>query len=177
MIKFFAVLAVGAGIGALMGYFGKCHNGQCPLTANPWRGALWGMFIAGMAAFPLLVNALRKPVPESKNIIHPESAEAFKSMISSKGKICLVDFYADWCGPCRSLAPVINQLADEYNGKINVIKVNVDKFQNLAREYDAGAIPTVIIIADGEIRERITGACNFNTYSELLEKEISKDGK
>ena len=160
-----------------MGHFGKCHNGQCPLTANPLRGALWGIFIAALAAYPLLMNAFRKPVPASENVIHLKPEENLKEMIGGSGKIALIDFYADWCGPCRSLAPTINKVADEYKGTVSVIKINIDQIPALAKEYNATSIPTVIITKNGQEVERIVGARNFDTYSDILRKLVLHNKK
>ena len=173
MIKFLLFLVIGAGLGALMGHYGKCDGGGCPLTANPLRGALWGLFIAGIAAYPTLMNALRKPIPESQNVIHPANSADFQKLIKEPKKVILVDFYADWCGPCRSLAPTINKLADEYKGRVDVVKVNVDNFGDLAKEYGAQSIPTVLIFKDGAIVERSVGAQSFSSYSANLDKYIN----
>lgn len=172
MLKVIFVLLIGAGIGALMGYFGKCADGTCPLTANPYRGALWGLLLSGIIAYPMLMNALRKPIPESENVIHVKTVEEFNATIA-KG-ICLVDFYADWCGPCRSLAPTINKLADEFKGEVKVIKINVDDFAELASKYKASSIPNVVILKDGVEVERIIGAKGFDAYSEALKKQTEK---
>ena len=172
MLKAIIVLLIGAGIGALMGYFGKCTDGTCPLTANPYRGAVWGLFLAGIIAYPMLVTALRKPVPESKNVIHVKNVSEFDSVIA-KG-VCLVDFYADWCGPCRSLAPTINKLADEFKGEVKVLKINVDNFQELAQKYKANSIPNVVILKDGNEVNRLVGARKFDEYSEALKKQAGK---
>lgn len=168
MLKVILILLAGAGIGALMGYFGKCADGTCPLTANPYRGALWGLFLSGIIAYPMLMNVLRKPVPESENVIHVKNVEEFNSTIA-KG-ICLVDFYADWCGPCRSLAPTINKLADTFKGEVKVIKINVDDFPELAGTYKASSIPNVVILKDGVEVKRVIGARGFDVYADALKK-------
>jgi thioredoxin 1 len=170
MLKAIIILIIGAGAGAAMGYFGKCNNGQCPLTANPLRGSLWGLCLAMIIAYPMIVDAFRKPVPESENIIHIKTPEELESIISAPGKLCLIDFYADWCGPCRRLAPTINRLADEFKGRADIIKINIDKFSPLAQKYGANSIPTVIITKDGKQVEKIIGANRFEKYAEALEK-------
>ena len=168
MLKFIIFLIAGAGIGALMGYFGKCTNGQCPLTANPLRGALWGLFLAGIAAYPMLLGALRKPVPSSPNILHITGKIDLDKILADDTKPVLIDFYADWCGPCRGLSPTINRLADEFKGRVNVIKINIDNFSDIAKNYGVQSIPTVIIINKGAEIKRITGANLFEAYAETL---------
>jgi thioredoxin 1 len=69
----------------------------------------------------------------------------------------LVDFWAEWCGPCKMIAPILDELADEYNGKIRIGKVNIDDYQNLAAEYRVSAIPTLLIFRQGQVAEQIVG--------------------
>jgi thioredoxin 1 len=69
----------------------------------------------------------------------------------------LVDFWAEWCGPCKMIAPVLDELADEYSGKVLIGKVNIDEHQDLAAEYGVRAIPTLLIFQNGEVAEQIVG--------------------
>ena len=69
----------------------------------------------------------------------------------------LVDFWATWCGPCRMLAPVIEEIANEYAGKVKVGKVNVDDERELALEYGVSSIPTVMVFQNGEVKETSVG--------------------
>jgi len=80
--------------------------------------------------------------------LHLGSEEQFGELI--KTGISLVDFYADWCGPCKMLAPIMEELAHDYGSKLQVIKVNVDDFGSLAAEYSVSSIPTVVIFKDGK---------------------------
>ena len=79
----------------------------------------------------------------------------------------LVDFYADWCGPCKMMAPVVAQLADELEGKAKVGKLNIDDCMDIAGKYRVMNIPTFLVIKDGQEKERIVGAVSKN---ELLKK-------
>jgi thioredoxin 1 len=69
----------------------------------------------------------------------------------------LVDFWAEWCGPCKMIAPILDELADEYAGKVGIGKVNIDEFQNLATEYGVRAIPTLLLFHNGQVSEQIVG--------------------
>ena len=70
----------------------------------------------------------------------------------------IVDFWAEWCGPCKMIAPLLDELADEYDGKVKIGKVNVDEQQSLAAQYGVRAIPTLLIFNKGQITEQIVGA-------------------
>ncbi len=70
----------------------------------------------------------------------------------------VIDFYADWCGPCRMVAPVFDALADKYDGKAKICKVNVDEQKQLAMAHRVMSIPTVIFMKGGEVVDRVTGA-------------------
>lgn len=71
--------------------------------------------------------------------------------------VVLVDFYADWCGPCKMVAPILEQLNDEYQGKLNIIKVDVDAEQALAQRYSIMSIPTLMLFKDGNVVGQVLG--------------------
>lgn len=71
--------------------------------------------------------------------------------------VVLVDFYADWCGPCKMLGPVLEELAGEYEGKANIVKVNVDEVSELASEYGVMSIPNMFFIKNGEVVKQVVG--------------------
>lgn len=85
--------------------------------------------------------------------------------------LVMVDFWADWCGPCRMLGPVIEDLADRYEGKAVVGKVNVDDEQELAIRYGVMSIPTVIFFKDGKEIDRKVGVMPESAFTEVLDKE------
>ena len=90
-----------------------------------------------------------------------------------EGKLMMVDFWADWCGPCRMLAPVIDQLAERYEGKVVSGKVNVDDEQELAIRYGVMSIPTVIFFKDGKEIDRKVGVMPGDAFAQTLEKNLS----
>lgn len=94
-------------------------------------------------------------------------ADFEKEVLSHRGKV-LVDFWATWCGPCRMLAPVIEEIAEENAGKIKVGKVNVDDEPELARKYHISSIPTLIVFEDGKITNTSTGYMPKDEIEELL---------
>jgi thioredoxin 1 len=82
--------------------------------------------------------------------------------------VVLVDFYADWCGPCRMLAPVVEELAQEMNGKIVVAKVDTDQSVNVAAKYEVTSIPTLILFKDGQIVKRVVGLKDLDSLRKMV---------
>ncbi len=99
----------------------------------------------------------------------------FKKVALESDKPVLVDFWAEWCGPCRMVGPIVDELAEDYEGKIVVAKLNVDDESELAVEYKVMSIPTLILFKDGEIAEKIVGARPKDDLEELLEEYLEGD--
>lgn len=93
----------------------------------------------------------------------------FNEIVKSD-KLVLVDFWASWCGPCKMLSPVIDRIAQEYEGKINVGKVNVDDEGALASQFAIVSIPTVILFKDGKVVEKLIGVHSFDDYADMIDK-------
>ncbi|MEI6809905.1 MAG: thioredoxin domain-containing protein, partial [bacterium] len=101
------------------------------------------------------------------NIVEITNAEQFDKAIA--GGVVLVDFNADWCGPCRALKPIVGSLADKFAGKVAVLSVNVDKQQELARKYGISSIPDVRLFSGGKEVERWIGVRPEETYKAATE--------
>ena len=93
--------------------------------------------------------------------------ESFKNVINGD-QLTLVDFFATWCGPCKRLAPIIDKLAEEYEGQAIIGKVDIEEEEDLAMKYGIRNIPTVIFIKDGEVADKHTGVGKLNEYEDKL---------
>ena len=104
-----------------------------------------------------------------KHIIEINEAN-FEAEVLQSNQPVLVDFWAQWCGPCKMLAPVLDEIAVEQNGNAKVAKVNVDENPTLAQRYNIQSIPTLLYFAGGEVRDRTVGAVSKQSIISKLEK-------
>lgn len=96
------------------------------------------------------------------------TGDNFQEEVLKSNKPVLIDFYADWCGPCRMMSPIIDQIAEEMPDEIKVGKVNVDENQELAMEYGIMSIPTIVIMENGEVKNTLVGVRDKNEIKEML---------
>ncbi|PYG86914.1 thioredoxin [Ruminiclostridium sufflavum DSM 19573] len=96
--------------------------------------------------------------------------ESFDQVVSKSDKPVIVDFWATWCGPCRMVAPIMEELADDFDGKVQIAKVNVDDQGELAAKFKIMSIPTILAFKNGEVFEKIVGARSKEEFSQVLSK-------
>ncbi len=100
--------------------------------------------------------------------------KSWETDVMSSSKPVFVDFWAEWCGPCRMVSPVVEELSDEYNDKVDFVKVNVDQANELASKYNVFSIPTLAIFNKGEIVAQQVGAASKESYKNMIDRALEK---
>lgn len=106
-------------------------------------------------------------------VIHADEGTFEKAVLQSDVPV-LVDFWAAWCGPCKAIAPVLDELSSEFNGKARIVKIDVDANPNLAAQYGIRSIPSLFVFKNGEKVDNVVGAQPKAQLSALLNKHIEQ---
>lgn len=105
------------------------------------------------------------------NILHLNE-QTFDAEVIQSGKAVLVDFWAEWCGPCKMIAPLLDELAAEYDGRVLIAKVNIDHDQSLSVKYGVRAIPTLLLFKNGQVVDQIVGMKSKRDLKSCLDKVV-----
>jgi thioredoxin 1 len=114
----------------------------------------------------------RIPMADTSLVKHAGDSD-FETQVLKADKPALVDFWAPWCGPCRAIGPVLEELAKTYEGKVNVVKVNVDEHPGIAQKYSVRSIPTLLFVKEGQVKETMIGLRSREQLSDLIDKNIN----
>jgi thioredoxin 1 len=107
----------------------------------------------------------------SKHVMEVNDSSFEQDVLQSDQPV-LVDFWAEWCAPCRMIAPAVERVAEQYVGRAKVVKVNVDESPGAAQRFGIKGIPTLILFSDGKEAERVVGAVSVDALSRLIEKHV-----
>ena len=107
----------------------------------------------------------------SDNIVHTNDSD-FEADVINSDKPALVDFWAEWCGPCKMIAPLLDEVADKYEEKLDVVKLNVDENPNTAQKFGIRSIPTLILFKDGAVQAQVMGAMPKSQLEEFLDTNL-----
>ncbi len=107
----------------------------------------------------------------SDNIVHTNDSNFDADVLNSE-KPALVDFWAEWCGPCKMIAPILSEAATEYADKMSVVKLNVDESPNVAAKFGIRSIPTLMLFKDGTVQAQKLGAMSKSQLMEFLDTNL-----
>ena len=106
-------------------------------------------------------------------VTHVTDAKSWEIDLVNSDVPVFVDFWAEWCGPCRMVGPVVEELANDYEGKVKFVKVNVDEANELASKYNVFSIPTLILLNKGEIVAQQVGAASKESYKNMIDRALA----
>lgn len=101
------------------------------------------------------------------------STQQFEQEVLNSSSPVFVDFWAEWCGPCRAVSPTVEELSNEYKSKVEFVKVNVDQNSDLAQKYNVFSIPTLAIFKDGEIVSQKMGAASKESFKTMIDSSLN----
>lgn len=107
----------------------------------------------------------------SDNIVHTNDSN-FEADVLKSDKPALVDFWAEWCGPCKMIAPLLDEAASEYGDKMSVVKLNVDQSPNIAQKFGIRSIPTLMLFKNGAVQAQKLGAMSKSQLQEFLDTNL-----
>jgi thioredoxin 1 len=102
------------------------------------------------------------------------SQKDFEEYVEKSNKLVIVDFWAPWCGPCRMVAPILEEISNEYKDRVEVAKINVDEQQDLAVRFGIMSIPTLILFKDGKVFDQTIGASSKNKLVSWIDSAVNK---
>lgn len=108
----------------------------------------------------------------SANIINVTDSDFEEKVLKADGPV-LIDYWAEWCGPCKMIAPLISELADEYKGKLTVVKMDIDSNRKTPMNYSIRGIPTMMIFKDGQVQATKVGAVSKGMLTSFVEESLA----
>ncbi|MCA9733492.1 MAG: thioredoxin [Deferribacteres bacterium] len=120
--------------------------------------------------FPFLFGCTSEQAEAKKNVVIELTDATFNQEVLNAEGLVVVDFWAEWCGPCRIIKPYMHELAQKYEGKVKVTSMNVDNYVQVARQFNIRTIPSVFFIKDGKVLQKVIGAQPKEEFEKLFTK-------
>jgi thioredoxin 1 len=114
---------------------------------------------------------------DTNSFVKHADRSTFEDIVLKADRPTLVDFWAPWCGPCRAIGPVLEDLARSYNGRVNVVKVNVDESPQVAQRYNVMSIPALLVFRDGQVRDTQVGFSSKEHLAAMIDKNLIWEGE
>jgi thioredoxin 1 len=168
MLQLILWAGVGAGLGAMIGYFGRCSSGTCPLTSTWWRGALYGALLA-IVFYYGSGQSSSAAMNQSTQNVKLITENQFESEVAQSLSPVVVDFYASWCGPCKALSPLLDDLAGPFTNRLKFVKINADTAPALCQRFDIQGLPTLLFFKDGKVVDKQVELPEMGFLKERLE--------
>ena len=102
-----------------------------------------------------------------------KNSQQFEQEVLNSANPVFVDFWAEWCGPCRAVSPIVEELSQEYGDKVNFVKLNVDENNELAQKYNVFSIPTLAIFKDGKVISQKVGAATKESFKTMIDSSLN----
>ena len=102
-----------------------------------------------------------------------KSSQQFEQEVLNSANPVFVDFWAEWCGPCRAVSPIVEELSSEYGGKVDFVKINVDQNGELAQKYNVFSIPTLAIFKNGQVVSQKVGASTKESFKTMIDSSLN----
>jgi thioredoxin len=165
-----ALIGIGLGIafGAAFGAFLKARGGACPLTCNPIGGAVFGAIVG----FFLSAQFTGGTIEVTAHLPSVRTMAEFDRKVRASDKVVVVDFYRPDCPPCRRFAPTIAEMAQEYEGRVEFVKINTREAQDLAEALGVQATPTVMVYSRGNPVEQWSGIRDRENIRQILNEVL-----
>lgn len=176
-------VGIGVALGALLGSTRSCETGGCPLTANPWRGGVYGGVMGLLLALSMGAPAATSTPATTTNQSTVQGAQApdvttltsdgFDSFVA-EGTV-LVDFWSPMCGPCRRQLPILDEVSRQIAEGVRIGKVDLMEHPELAHRFNVQVVPTLVLLRDGREKNRFTGLQSTETLLAALLREQAEE--